>query len=184
MFVSKCFVVSFGLFFGLVAAAPIELPSEQLVKRGPTNAVKPNHMAQAVKVANKIRTNLKTDPDKAVFWSGTRQGKKGPVSVKDDAARFAKQEGKETINMALKKSNIKIPTEQQNPHSTRLWDFASKVWAKEAEGETHAVLGGTVRPASVYNKIEKPELLKNDKVTKLTEHNVDTKGKTVVKGGK
>ncbi|KAJ3503102.1 hypothetical protein NLJ89_g8584 [Agrocybe chaxingu] len=75
MFVSKYLIVSFGLLFGLVSAAPIELLTEDLIERGPTNAVRPNHMAQAVKVANKIRTNLKTDPDKAVFWSGTREGR-------------------------------------------------------------------------------------------------------------
>ncbi|KAJ3513422.1 hypothetical protein NLJ89_g2959 [Agrocybe chaxingu] len=185
MFAPKYLFVAFALFASLVSAAPIAeyFDEGELAAREPLPSLK--HLAQAVGVARKLRTAIKPKPNGAVFWSGTKTTKKGKeVSVKADATKFAKKHGKETLNMALKKHGVKIPTEKQNPHSPRLWNIASKLMAQRAKGETHAVLGSKVRPGSVWKKIEKPTLMKNKKVTKVTEHNAATKKKTVTKGKK
>ncbi|KAF8966086.1 hypothetical protein BDZ97DRAFT_717331 [Flammula alnicola] len=186
MFMSKVLVFFIALLVGSAIAAPVlnERSDDldlDLVERAPVNPLKSfKHAAQAVSTIAKVKNGFRPKSGEAVFWSGTRPGKKGPVSVHDDAQKFANQHGKSTINHGLAQKGIKIPSEKENPHSRRLWNVASKVWAQRASGDTHVILGGTVRPASVYNTIEKPVLLKNKKVTRLTEHNMQTGKNTVI----
>ena len=103
--------------------------------------------------------------DGTLFWSGRANGK----SAIGPATEYAKKNGKMTLEMGLKKAKIDIPN--KSPHAPAMWDHASKLWADRAKGKTAAFLG-QVRPASVYNRIEKPALAKNQKVTKHTEHNL------------
>ncbi|KAJ3513417.1 hypothetical protein NLJ89_g2957 [Agrocybe chaxingu] len=183
MFAQRCLLAALVLFASLAASAPIAGYSSdtELLAREPVKSTV-KQMTHAVKMAKKLKESIHPKPNSAVFWSGTKTNKKGEtVSVKQDAQRFAKYHGKETLNQALKKANIHIPTEKQNPHSPRLWNIASKLMAQRAKGETHAILGGNVRPQSVWKKTEKPALMKNDQVTKVTEHNKGTKEKTVTK---
>jgi hypothetical protein len=56
-----------------------------------------------------------------------------------------------------------------------LWKHASKLWAERSKGKTTAILGD-MRPQNTYNKIEKPALAKNKKVTTHTEHHIMPKG--------
>ncbi|CAA7259003.1 unnamed protein product [Cyclocybe aegerita] len=179
MFAPKCLLIAFALFASLVSAAPIEYSSEgDLASREPEPGIK--NLFQAVGIARKINKAVKPKPNGAVFWSGTKTDKKGKqTSVRADAEKFAKKHGKETLNMQLNKHGVNIP--DKNPHSPRLWNVASKLMAHRAKGDTHAFLGSKVRPGSVWNKIEKPTLMKNKKVTKVTEHNAATGKKTVTK---
>jgi len=183
MFSFNYLVVTFALLAGLVASAPIaaDLSDEaELVMRAPPSRGG-GGMAKAVSVANQIRTKIRPKPNQAVFWSGTKTSQGKTVSVKQDAQKFARKNGKETLNMALKKNGINIPSQKANPQSNRLWDIASKAWATRASGKTDAVLGGSVRPDSVWKRVEKPELMKNNKVTQVTEHNRQTGTSTITK---
>ena len=67
---------------------------------------------------------MKPKSNTSVFWSG--QSSKD-ISVKTKAQKFAKYYNKETINMALRRLGIKIPTVKQNPLSWRIWEIASKI---------------------------------------------------------
>ncbi|KIM37924.1 hypothetical protein M413DRAFT_30576 [Hebeloma cylindrosporum] len=179
MFISKVFVLLFALLVGSALAAPVRiersLGEPQLSTRGI------GQMAQAAGVAIKIKKNLKPTKGKSVFWSGSRPSKNGPVSVEKDAERYAKAKGKEVLAPTLQKQGINIPAQKDSPYSYKLWKYASKVYAQRTSGSAHAVLGSTRRPGNIYDTIEKPELMKNKKVTKLTEHNAETGKKTVVK---
>ena len=185
MFISKGFVVFFALLVSLAIAAPVvkeRSPDElQLSARGiqpMTQAAK--HMKKAIKIMRKIGHNFNPKPDKSVFWNG-RSTINPHHSVMPEAVKFAKAQKKEVIHHALKTQGIRIPWPATNPHSQRLWNFASKTFAKKASGHVHAFIGPVYAQDSVYRKIEKPELLKNSKVTKLTEHNVGTGTSNVVK---
>lgn len=167
-------IVAFALVARLVASAPIVtnlFDDAELVIRGASASDK----AKAVTIAHQIRRKLRPGLNKAVFWSGTKVDEDGkPVSILKDAKDFAKKTGKETIDMSLKKEGITIPSQQANPLARRLWHMASKTMAKRASGDTHAVLGENVRKGSVWKTIEEKELMKNNKVTKVTEHNPQT----------
>jgi len=104
------------------------------------------------------------------------------VSAGKDAEKFAKAHGKEVLGKSLAKHGIKIPSKTKSPYSHKLWKFASKVYAQRASGHVHAVLGSTRKPGNIYDTIEKPALMKNKKVTKLTEHKAGSRKATVVKG--
>ncbi|KAJ3513421.1 hypothetical protein NLJ89_g2958 [Agrocybe chaxingu] len=178
MFAPKYLLVAFALFASLISAAPIEYSSEGYLAVREPKPIK--NLFKAVGIAHKINKAVKPKPNGAVFWSGTKADKNGKqTSVRADAEKFAKKHGKETLNMQLNKHGVNIP--DKNPHSPRLWNIASKLMAHRAKGETHAFLGSKVRPGSVWNKIEKPTLMKNKKVHKVTEHNAATGKKTVTK---
>jgi hypothetical protein len=180
MFISKVFVLFFSLLLvSSVIGAPVlterSLDEVELLPRAGGGMSK-----KAASAFKKITSFLRPKPGKAVFWSGMFKKKGGgDVSVKRKAENFAKSQGKETIGHALHRQNIRIPG--NDPHTNQLWDHASHTFAKHASGETHAVLGPKMREGNVYERIEKPTLLKNDKVTKLTEHNPETGGSSVVK---
>ncbi|KIM35477.1 hypothetical protein M413DRAFT_32495 [Hebeloma cylindrosporum] len=193
MFISKIFLVLFALLFSFALAAPVpggsalaapdrkerSLDVPQLSARGFA------HIVQAAKVATQIKKKLKPTPGKAVFWSGvvphpTKADKW--LSVQDQAESWAKANGKETIDPSLKKEGVHMPLRKDNPFTQKLWDFASKVYAKRTSGHVHVVLGTKLREKNTYENIEKPVLLKNKKVTKITEHNAATGEKTVIKG--
>jgi hypothetical protein len=180
MFISRVLLVLFALLATTVIAAPVwherSLEELQLSARGF------RQIKQAVGIALKLKKNLRPAPHQAVFWSGTKSSKHGPVSVGADAQHFAHAHGKEVLNNeSLKKHGINIPSRKDSPYSTRLWKIASKVYAQRASGDVHAILGSARRPGNVYDTIEKPALLKNKKVTKLTEHNAETGKTTIVK---
>ena len=177
MFISKIFFILFALLVGSALAAPVvkerSLDDPQLSTRGL------GQLAKAAGIAVRLKKNIRPAPGKSVFWSGTKPGKNGPVSVGQDAESFAKTHGKEVLNP--KKHGINMPSQKENKYSNKLWGFASKVYAQRSSGHVHAILGSTRRPGNVYDTIEKPALMKNKKVTKITEHNAVTGKKTVVK---
>ena len=181
MFVSKVFVVFVALLVSSVIAAPVlkeQSPDElQLLPRSGRLTGK------AAVIAVQIKNRLRPKPGKAVFWSRSVETKKGGVTVSESANRhaedFAKSKGKEVIHHSMARVGVKIPKNIR--HQGMLWRTASKVFAKHASGDTHAVLGSKLAKKNVYETIEKPILLKNSKVNKLTEHNAETGVATVVK---
>ncbi|KAF9531837.1 hypothetical protein CPB83DRAFT_891184 [Crepidotus variabilis] len=174
MFTIKYIFLVFAISSSLVAAAPLGDGSarDNIEIREPMK-----NFAQFARVARTVR-RLTPPHNGAVFWSGTKTKPNGKtVSVKADAQKFAHSVGGRTINQALKKKGITIPN--NNKYSPRLWNIASKAYAKNARGQAHAVLGGKVRDGSVWKKIEKPTLRKNRRVGKITEHNMQTGQKSV-----
>ena len=180
MFISKVIVVFVALLVSSAVTAPV-------FKEPPPNDLElsvrsTKHMAEAVHVARQIKNNLRPKAGEAVFWSGYKTDQNGKrVSVKEDAQKFAQDKGKLVLNHGLARDGINIPPPEQNPHTPRLWKFSSKVWAQRAHGDTHAVVGDWRNPHSDYDTIEKPILRTSPKVSKLTEHNVQTGVSTVVK---
>ena len=178
MFISKAFVFFFALLVCSVIAAPViterSLDELELLPRA-------GRLDRAtVAIVSKIRNVLRPKPGGAVFWSGSAPGKGGKnVSVKKQAEKFAKKNDKETIGQAMKRTDIKIP--KNNKWYKPLWEMASNVFAKHSKGDTHAILGSKRTPGNIYERIEKPTLMNNSKVTKLTEHNVATGESAVVK---
>jgi hypothetical protein len=128
--------------------------------------IRPQHIVDVITISNKLIQALKPELDMSVFWSGRTKG----VSVGTKAQKFAKYYNKETVGMALQRLGIKIPTAKQNPLSWHIWELASKLFATRTCGEVNVVLGKKSLSGSVWMKIEKPTLMKNLKVTKITEH--------------
>jgi len=163
MRVTKYFFLALGLLVTLVAALPTPFDNsiDLLVARTRTAAKK--QQTEFKKIKKQLDQRLSPPRDKAVFWSG----RVGSESAKDHAAKYGKKTGKQTLEMAVKKAGIKMPA--FNEPNGGLWKHASKLWAERSKGKTTAILGD-MRPQNTYNKIEKPALAKNKKVTTHTEH--------------
>ncbi|KAF8160291.1 hypothetical protein BJ912DRAFT_1151068 [Pholiota molesta] len=183
MFTPKFLIVVLALLLGSVIAAPtfyersdeVELEARQ---------DKFKHAAHAVRINNQVSKSLRPKSGEALFWSGSTPDAHGNrVSARVHAEQYSSTHpGTSTINHALAKSGIHIPNTPQNQYSDHMWNHASKVWADRAHGDTHVILGKNVRPGSVYNKIEKPTLMNNHGVHKVTEHSMGGGGSHVVKG--
>ena len=181
MFICKVFVhvVFLVLLVSSVTAAPVV---KGLLPDTVQLSARENHMKTAVRIARQIKHSLIAIPNKSVFYTGHKPGKKGPIPVKQTAEYFAKaNEKKQLLGHALAKAKIRIPSENKNLHANRLWKIASKVYAMRSSGVAHAFIGKWVGKENVYHKIEKPTLLKNPKVSKLIEHNGETGAITIVK---
>jgi hypothetical protein len=115
---------------------------------------------------NLLKNHIKKSPKTGVFWSGTHKGS----SVKQSAEQHAKKVGGSTIGEDLKAAGVKPPARPANPAVVKKWwDTASKIKADHSTGPVHAVLGSEVRKDSVWNRIEKPSLMKNDKVPSVSQ---------------
>jgi|ERR1700722_260781 len=118
----------------------------------------------------KLKESLKTEPNRAEFWTGTTKDHTGtPISAQHSADAHAKANGGTTIDMALHDGGHKMP-EWTDPAGEAKWVEASKAYAHGASGDVHAHVGQDVRPGSTYFQKEKPILENNPKVTSITEH--------------
>ena len=156
------------LLVGLVNAAP--LPDADL------------SLQRCGMPSQQLKQALKTGPDQAKFWSGKTNG----VSSRLTAQAQAKATGGKTLDMAMKEGGIKIPSKpppgpKQKIQDQRNWKKPSTIFAQKVQGKVDVYLGKVVKPDSVYNVYEKPALMKNPKVTKITEHSHDGKP-NVIKG--
>jgi hypothetical protein len=110
------------------------------------------------------------------------------VSSRVAAKEYAEKTGGKTLAMAITDAGIKLPDKvppgpNKRAKSQRIWAPPSIKFAKQAQGDIHVFVGKKVNPLSVYSVHEKPLLLKNSKVTRVTEHHLD--GTTnVIKGHK
>jgi RHS repeat-associated protein len=115
------------------------------------------------KKANKLGKNLyqkifeKFSPKTRIFWSGSSEARAAAES-------FAKANGGKTLEMTLPGRILnKATTKRTYPFVNRLWDKASKNFAKGAKGSAEVFQSGKngVRFDSVWRDFEYPELIKN-----------------------
>jgi hypothetical protein len=98
-------------------------------------------------------------------------------NVFPDAQTMAKAKGGMTLEMAVLKAGFKMSPPGQAGSN---WGAASTAFAKNAQGEVHAMLGESVRPQSTWNRIEFPTLKANPKVTKIVAIHPGSPGKEEV----
>jgi len=127
------------------------------------------HRKEADDLMKHLDKHLKPEHNKAVFWSGSDPSKARPSSIKIHAGKWAKKNQKTIINHTLAKMKIAIPEAHQNPHSSEIWDSASRTYAAKASGAAHSIIGHQ-RPGSVWSTIERPTLMANPAVTHIVEH--------------
>jgi len=130
---------------------------------------------------NKLRKEVKNSPKTHVFYSGETGGK----TVHAQAQQHATNVGGSTINQDIKAAGVKQPDPKTTDpkYHQKWWDLASKTKATHAKGHVHAVLGDNVDPKSVWNRVEKPALMKNNQVVSIKQVNADTgKGVKMLKG--
>lgn len=145
------------------------------------------------------RDCFKTNKDEAYFWHGQTNGCGGSKNAMD----IASQNGGKTLEMCiqenraeLEKAGVKFKDHDDGTvsidygntrdESKRFWGDCSKSFAEQSSGNVHVIEGTDLRPngqyekdyPSVYNRIERPTLEQNAKVTSLTIVN-PSNGKTI-----
>ncbi|WP_044174238.1 PAAR domain-containing protein [Phytobacter massiliensis] len=125
----------------------------------------------------KISPKLATEPDTAFFWSGRSKGMGGP----DVAEGIARSRGGVTLESTIKDKNIKMPEwDFDNPQSIKAWEDVSAAYAKQVSGEIRAVVGEELRPGNIWENVELPRLMANEKVTKITTIDPYSQAETVI----
>ncbi len=109
-------------------------------------------------------SRLITNPNEAVFWSGRTDGVGGIEAAKQIANQY---QGR-TLEQLLESRQISMPIYDPNIlASVRAWQDVSTELAKNASGEVRATLGSQMRPQSIWEVYEFPELIRNPAVTKV-----------------
>ena len=121
----------------------------------------------------KISHILKTEPNKAFFYSGHTNGIGGELK----ALEIAKSKGGNTLEGVLADSDIKFPKFEDNP---KWWEDVSAQYAKQVSGEVRAVVGKTLRVDNIWENIELKRLKENLNVTKITTIDPETLVETVI----
>jgi uncharacterized Zn-binding protein involved in type VI secretion len=112
-----------------------------------------------------ITPKLATKPDTAFFWSGKTKGM-GGADIAEDIAR---NRGGVTLESTIKDKYIDMPEwDFDNPQSIKAWEDVSAAYAKQVTGEVRAIVGEELRTGNIWENIELPRLISNDKVTKIT----------------
>ncbi|MBE9468859.1 MAG: hypothetical protein IMY72_11165 [Bacteroidetes bacterium] len=113
----------------------------------------------------KVAHHLKTEPNKAFFWSGITNG----IGGKNIALDIAESKGGITLEGLLKKKGLDLPEwDINNPVTVKLWEDVSAQYSKQVTGEVRAVVGKTLREGNIWETIELKRLKANLKVTKIT----------------
>ncbi len=114
---------------------------------------------------DEIRSQLRTEPDTAFFWSGRTEG----VGGAEVAADIAKGKGGVTLETTIDAKDITMPEwDFNNPSSMDAWDMASAAYAEQVSGEVRAVVGTKLRSDNTWENVELPRLMGNSNVTKIT----------------
>ena len=126
---------------------------------------------------DKIRPQLKTEPDTAFFWSGRTEGIGGSYT----AANIAKGKGGVTLESTIEAKKIVMPEwDFNNPSTMEAWDLASGAYAEQVSGEIRAVVGSELRTGNIWENIELPRLKANPNVTKITIIDPKTQVETII----
>ncbi len=114
--------------------------------------------------------SLRTEPGTAVFWSGRATGPTGAeMGSGGIASGFAGDSGRVSLEMKLNESGSSLPDyDPLDPVSIQAWEDASRGFAEGASGDVVVVLGDTVRPSSIWNTQELPQLTSNPAVSSIT----------------
>lgn len=111
-----------------------------------------------------ITPKLATKPNTAFFWSGRTDG----IGGADIAEGIARNRGGVTLESTIKDKNIDMPEwDFDNPQSIKAWEDVSAAYAKQVTGEIRAVVGKELRAGNIWENVELPRLISNDKVTKI-----------------
>lgn len=123
--------------------------------------------------ADEIKLLLKTDVNKAFFWSGrTSNG----VGVMDMASDIAQAKGGSTLEGLLEKYKIVMPEfNDKIPSVVKLWEDVSALYANQVIGEVRAVLGKNLRAGNIWETVELVRLKQNSNVTKIYAIDPETK---------
>ena len=120
---------------------------------------------------------LKTELNKAFFWSGNSNGVGGMAK----AAELAKQNNGITLEMLMEEQEINLPKwDFNNPSAIQAWKDASASYARQASGKIRAIIGSKINPDGVWNTIELPILRVNPKVSKITVIDPETLVETII----
>jgi hypothetical protein len=111
-------------------------------------------------------------PDGAFFWSGrTSEGVGiGPQSAGGDGSAnlFAAEQSGTTLEGLLERNGVKPPSfDFTDIASEEWWSKVSGMYAENARGEVHAVIGSNLRPGSAWETVELPRLKDNPNVIKI-----------------
>ncbi|OBB92289.1 hypothetical protein [Mycolicibacterium peregrinum] len=115
---------------------------------------------------------LTTPPDGATFWSG-RNGDGigiGPISAGGNGAAdlIAGGNSATTLEGLLDANGIQPPKwSPADVYADNWWSAVSQIYAENASGEVHAVVGSNLRPGNVWENVELPRLMDNPSVTKI-----------------
>jgi hypothetical protein len=119
------------------------------------------------------RRGFATGQSEALFWSGLGRGNAGVLR----SQRYALENGGRTLEMTgggkyLDDLNLFGPNSPISRAEAELvWAHASREFARGASGQIRAVTG-SVRPNSIWRRIELPELMSNPRVWGIDELNL------------
>ncbi len=107
---------------------------------------------------------LKTEPNKASFWSGKTDG----VGGEKHALNLANKNGRVTLEGVVERQGIKMPEwDTSSPASIQSLERCFAAYARQAAGEVRAYVGSTLRPWNFWETVELPNLKANPNVTKI-----------------
>jgi RHS repeat-associated protein len=117
---------------------------------------------------------LATGADKAVFWSGIRNG--------DTAAtNWITRNGGATLETTLIGRGIKLPVwDRSNPASISAWRQALHDFAAGASGNVRVLQSDAVRLKSIWAEIEFPALRANSNVNSIRAVNPETRAEVLL----
>lgn len=158
-----------GVYFRTVRGNPIafEIETEQPVG-GQMKAFGEEESPR--NLGENIVNALKTEENKAVFYSNTRRGESDEYANNNDGS---------TMGMLFAQAGI----EEFDPRETNiidLWKEASRIFAEQASGEVRVIARPPLREGNIFENVELPTLKKNPKVTRITMLNLDTGEVTVL----
>ena len=130
-------------------------------------------------------TQLSTQPNEAFFWSGRNAENVGvgPISAGGNGAADLVAHGSNgtTLEALLDLHGIEPPKwSPGDTYSENWWSGVSQLYAENASGEVHAVVGSNLRPGNVWETVELPRLMENPNVTKIVVIDPDTGHETIV----
>lgn len=130
-------------------------------------------------------SRLTTPSDGAFFWSGRSVDGTGigPITAGGNggADLIAHGSGATTLESLLEQNGIQPPKWSPNDvHAERWWSAVSQMYAENASGEVHAVIGSSLRPGNVWENVELPRLMENPNVTQIIVIDPDTGIETTV----
>ena len=118
--------------------------------------------------ADDVASQLATDTDEAVFWSGIRNGETA-------GAEFVSANGGATLETTLAARGVKLPVwDTGNPATVAAWRNASAEFAAGAKGNIRVLQSDAVRVNSVWAEVEFPALKANPNVNSITAVNPKT----------
>ena len=141
----------------------------------PYQADVPNITAELVDIWEQDQTFLRSERDKALFWSDCK------ISPADSVIYWKRKPSFVLSEVVVRKTaeligakTISYYTDQTDGgyvEDRELWNRLSKIFAERASGVVHVITGDGVKDTSIWLTIEFPALIENNDVTKIVELN-------------